>query len=92
MVEVREFPKEELESENAEATRQVLAPTRCGLQHVRNISMTEVTGNRLDNKFATDTDAEIEAISEELDTAKEVVILEGYAKGGPGADKLADVP
>jgi formyltetrahydrofolate synthetase len=83
-------PKEELESENVEATRQGSSTNL--RRHVRNISMTGLPVIVSINKFATDTDAEIEAISEEaiLAGAKEVVIFEGHAKGGPGADKLAD--
>ena len=83
-------PIEELESENVEATRQGSSTNL--RRHVRNISMTGLPVIVSINKFATDTDAEIEAISEEaiLAGAKEVVIFEGHAKGGPGADKLAD--
>ena len=82
--------KEELESENVEATRQGSSTNL--RRHVRNISMTGLPVIVSINKFATDTDAEIEAISEEaiLAGAKEVVIFEGHAKGGLGADKLAD--
>jgi len=83
-------PKEELEAENVEATRQGSSTNL--RRHVRNISMTGLPVIVSINKFATDTDAEIEAISEEaiLAGAKEVVIFEGHAKGGLGADKLAD--
>ena len=83
-------PKEELESENVEATRQGSSTNL--RRHVRNISMTGLPVIVSINKFATDTDAEIEAISEEaiLAGAKEVVVFEGHSKGGLGADKLAD--
>jgi formyltetrahydrofolate synthetase len=44
------------------------------------------------NKFSTDTDAEIQAISDEakLAGAKDVVIFRGHAEGGLGAGELAD--
>ena len=44
------------------------------------------------NRFASDTDAEIEAIREEAVAAgaREVVVFEGHAKGGEGAGALAD--
>ena len=83
-------PKEELESENVEATRQGSSTNL--RRHVRNISMTGLPVIVSINKFATDTDAEIKTISEEaiLAGAKEVVVFEGHSKGGLGADKLAD--
>jgi len=83
-------PKDELESENVDATRQG-ANTNLR-RHVRNISMTGLPVIVSINKFATDTDAEIQAISEEakLAGAREVVIFEGHAHGGVGAGELAD--
>ena len=83
-------PKEELESENVEATRKGSSSNL--RRHVRNISMTGLPVVVSINKFATDTDAEINAISEEakLAGAREVVIFEGHANGGEGAGNLAD--
>ena len=82
-------PKEELESENVDATRQGASSNL--RRHVRNISTTGLPVIVSINKFATDTDAEIQAISEEakLAGAKEVVIFEGHAHGGIGASELA---
>ena len=83
-------PKEELELENIDATRQGAGSNL--RRHVRNISMTGLPVIVSINKFATDTDAEIQAISEEakLAGAREVVIFEGHAHGGIGAGELAD--
>jgi formate--tetrahydrofolate ligase len=83
-------PKEELELENIDATRQGASSNL--RRHVRNISMTGLPVIVSINKFATDTDAEIQAISEEakLAGAREVVIFEGHAHGGIGAGELAD--
>ena len=83
-------PKEELESENVEATRKGSSSNL--RRHVRNISMTGLPVVVSINKFSTDTDDEINAISEEakLAGAREVVIFEGHANGGEGAGNLAD--
>ena len=83
-------PKEELESENVDATRKGAASNL--RRHVRNISMTGLPVIVSINKFSTDTDAEIQAISDEakLAGAKDVVIFRGHAEGGLGAGELAD--
>ncbi|MBL6882916.1 MAG: formate--tetrahydrofolate ligase [Candidatus Thalassarchaeum sp.] len=83
-------PKEELESENVDATRKGAGSNL--RRHVRNISMTGLPVIVSINKFATDTDAEIDAIAEEakLAGARDVVIFEGHANGGEGAGNLAD--
>ena len=83
-------PKEELETENVEATRAGAAMNL--RRHVRNLSSTNVPVVVSINRFASDTDAEIEAIREEAIAAgaKDVVVFEGHAKGGEGAVALAD--
>ena len=83
-------PKEELETENVEATRAGAATNL--RRHVRNLSSTNVPVVVSINRFASDTDAEIEAIREEAIAAgaKDVVVFEGHAKGGEGAVALAD--
>ena len=83
-------PKEELESENVDATRKGAGSNL--RRHVRNISMTGLPVIDSINKIATDTDAEIDAIAEEakLAGARDVVIFEGHANGGEGAGNLAD--
>ena len=83
-------PKEELEPENVDATRKGAASNL--RRHVRNISMTGLPVIVSINKFSTDTDAEIQAISDEakLAGAKDVVIFRGHAEGGLGAGELAD--
>ena len=83
-------PKEELESENVDATRKGAGSNL--RRHVRNISMTGLPVIVSINKFATDTEAEIDAIAEEakLAGARDVVIFEGHANGGEGAGDLAD--
>jgi formate--tetrahydrofolate ligase len=83
-------PKEELEAENVEATRAGAAANL--RRHVRNLSSTNVPVVVSINRFASDTDAEIEAIREEAIAAgaKDVVVFEGHAKGGEGAVALAD--
>ena len=83
-------PKDELETENVDATRKGASSNL--RRHVRNISMTDLPVIVSINKFSTDTDAEINAISEEakLAGARDVVIFEGHANGGQGAGNLAD--
>ena len=83
-------PKEELESENVDATRKGAASNL--RRHVRNISMTGLPVVVSINKFSTDTDAEIQVIADEakLAGAKDVVIFRGHAEGGLGAGELAD--
>ena len=83
-------PKEELEAENVEATRAGAAANL--RRHVRNLSSTNVPVVVSINRFASDTDAEVEAIREEAIAAgaKDVVVFEGHAKGGEGAVALAD--
>jgi formate--tetrahydrofolate ligase len=83
-------PKEELESENVDATRKGAGSNL--RRHVRNISMTGLPVIVSINKFSTDSDAEIRAIADEakLAGARDVVIFEGHANGGMGAGDLAD--
>ena len=83
-------PKEELEAENVEATRAGAAANL--RRHVRNLSSTNVPVVVSINRFASDTEAEVEAIREEAIAAgaKDVVVFEGHAKGGEGAVALAD--
>ena len=83
-------PKEELESENVDATRKGAASNL--RRHVRNISMTGLPVVVSINKFSTDTDAEIQVIADEakLAGAKDVVIFRGHVEGGLGAGELAD--
>ncbi|MAD56842.1 MAG: formate--tetrahydrofolate ligase [Euryarchaeota archaeon] len=83
-------PKEELESENVDATRKGASSNL--RRHVRNISMTGLPVVVSINKFSTDTDAEIQVIADEakLAGAKDVVIFRGHAEGGLGAGELAD--
>jgi formate--tetrahydrofolate ligase len=83
-------PKDELDTENIEATRQGASSNL--RRHVRNISMTGLPVIVSINKFVSDTDAEIQAISEEAESAgaRAVVIFEGHAHGGQGACELAD--
>ena len=83
-------PKEELEAENVEATRAGAAANL--RRHVRNLSSTNVPVVVSINRFASDTDAEVEAIRDEAIAAgaKDVVVFEGHAKGGEGAVALAD--
>ena len=56
-------PKEELEAENVEATRAGAAANL--RRHVRNLSSTNVPVVVSINRFASDTDAEVEAIRDE---------------------------
>ena len=83
-------PKEELESENVDATRKGASSNL--RRHVRNISMTGLPVVVSINKFSTDTDAEIQVIADEakLAGAKDVIIFRGHAEGGLGAGELAD--
>lgn len=83
-------PKEELEGEDAEATRRGAATNL--RRHVLNLSSTNVPVIVSINRFSSDTDAEVEAIREEAVAAgaRDVVIFEGHAKGGDGAANLAD--
>ena len=83
-------PKEELELENVEATREGAATNL--RRHVRNLSSTDIPVVVSINLFSSDTDAEVEAIREEAigAGARDVVIFEGHAKGGEGAVELAD--
>ena len=83
-------PKEELESENVEATRSGAATNL--RRHVRNLSSTNLPVVVSINRFASDTDAEVAAIREEAIAAgaRDVVVFEGHAKGGQGAVALAD--
>ena len=83
-------PKEELESENVEATREGAGSNL--RRHVRNLAQTRIPVVVSINKFSTDTDDEIAAIREAaIDAgARGVVVFEGHANGGDGASELAD--
>ena len=83
-------PKEELELENVEATREGASTNL--RRHVLNLSSTGIPVVVSINLFSGDTDAEVEVIREEAigAGARDVVIFEGHAKGGEGAVKLAD--
>ena len=73
---------DELESENVEAVRAGAASNL--RRHVRNLSQTGLPVVVSINRFKHDTDAELDAIREEaIDAgAREVVLNEGFAKGG----------
>ena len=81
---------EEIETENVDAVRAGAASNM--RRHVRNLATTSIPVVVSINRFATDTDAEIEAIRDEAlkAGAKEIVLFEGFAKGGKGAADLAD--
>ena len=81
---------EELETENVEAVRAGAASNL--RRHVRNLSETGIPVIVSINRFKHDTDAEMDAIRQEaIDAgARQVVLNEGFAKGGEGAAKLAD--
>ena len=81
---------EELETENVEAVRAGAASNL--RRHVRNLSETGIPVIVSINRFKHDTDAEMDAIRQEaIDAgARQVVLNEGFAKGGEGATELAD--
>jgi formyltetrahydrofolate synthetase len=82
--------KEEIETENVEAVRAGAASNL--RRHVRNLAMTDIPVIVSVNKFHTDTEAEIDAIREEAAKAgaMDIVLFEGFSKGGAGAGELAD--
>ena len=81
---------EELETENVEATRAGAASNL--RRHVRNLAETSIPVIVSINRFAHDTEDEIEAIRDEAVKAGalRVVLNECHAKGGEGATELAD--
>ena len=81
---------EELETENVEAVRAGAASNL--RRHVRNLSETGIPVIVSINRFEHDTDAELDAIRQEAINAgsRQVVLNEGFAKGGEGAAELAD--
>ena len=81
---------EELETENVEATRAGAASNL--RRHVRNLDETSIPVIVSINRFAHDTEDEIEAIRDEAVKAGalRVVLNECHAKGGEGATELAD--
>ena len=82
--------KEEIETENVEAVRTGASSNL--RRHVKNLAATSIPVVVSINRFHTDTDAEIEAIREEAAKAGavDIVLFEGFSKGGSGAVDLAD--
>ena len=82
--------KEEIETENVEAVRTGASSNL--RRHVKNLAATSIPVVVSINRFHTDTDAEIEAIREEAAKAGavDIVLFEGFSKGGLGAADLAD--
>ena len=82
--------KEEIETENVEAVRSGAASNL--RRHVRNLAMTYIPVVVSINKFHTDTEAEIDAIRDEAAKAGavDIVLFDGFSKGGEGAGELAD--
>ena len=82
--------KEEIETENVEAVRAGAASNL--RRHVRNLAMTDIPVVVSINRFQTDTEAEIDAIRDEATKAGavDIVLFEGFSKGGEGAAELAD--
>ena len=82
--------KEEIETENVEAVRAGAASNL--RRHVRNLAMTDIPVVVSINRFRTDTEAEIDAIRDEATKAGavDIVLFEGFSKGGEGAAELAD--
>ena len=81
--------KEELETENVEAVA-IGAATNLD-RHIRNMAGFGVPVIVSINKFASDTDAEIKALSDSAHAsgAKAVTIIEVHSKGGEGGEDLA---
>ena len=81
--------KEELETENIEAVATGAATNLD--RHIRNMAGFGVPVIVSINKFASDTDAEIKALSDAAHAsgAKAVTITEVHAKGGEGGEDLA---
>ena len=82
--------KEEIETENVEAVRSGAASNL--RRHVKNLATTSIPVVVSINRFHTDTDAEIEAIRSEATKAGaiDIVVFDGFSKGGAGAADLAD--
>ena len=82
--------KEEIETENVGAVRAGAASNL--RRHVRNLAMTDIPVVVSINRFHTDTEAEIDAIRDEATKAGavDIVLFEGFSKGGKGAAELAD--
>ena len=81
--------KEELEAENVEAVATGAATNLD--RHIRNMAGFEVPVIVSINKFASDSDAEIKALSDAAHAsgATAVTITEVHAKGGEGGEELA---
>ena len=81
--------KEELEAENVEAVATGAATNLD--RHIRNMAGFEVPVIVSINKFASDSDAEIKALSDaaQASGATAVTITEVHAKGGEGGEELA---
>jgi len=82
--------KDEIETENVEAVRSGAASNL--RRHVKNLATTSIPVVVSINRFRTDTDAELDAIRDEATKAGavDIVIFEGFSKGGEGAADLAD--
>ena len=82
--------KDEIETENVEAVRSGAASNL--RRHVKNLATTSIPVVVSINRFRTDTDAEIDAIRDEASKAGavDIVIFDGFSKGGEGAADLAD--
>ena len=81
--------KEELEAENVEAV-ETGAATNLD-RHIRNMAGFEVPVIVSINKFASDSDAEVKALSDAAHAsgATAVTVTEVHAKGGEGGEELA---
>ena len=81
--------KEELEAENVEAVATGAATNLD--RHIRNMAGFEVPVIVSINKFASDSDAEIKALSDAAHAsgATAVTVTEVHAKGGEGGEELA---
>ncbi len=84
----RKPPKEEIEKENVEAVRKGCANLAKHIENARLFGLPVVVAI---NKFATDTDAEIEAVKEEAMKAGAFAceVATVHADGGPGGTDLA---
>ena len=82
--------KEEIETENVEAVRSGASSNL--RRHIKNLAATSIPVVVSINRFHTDTDAEIEAIRDEAAKAGavDIVLFDGFSKGGSGAADLAD--
>ena len=82
--------KDEIETENVGAVRSGAASNL--RRHVKNLATTSIPVVVSINRFRTDTDAELDAIRDEATKAGavDIVIFDGFSKGGEGAADLAD--